>query len=1078
MIRTCRKAILPLFRAGALVAGMITGYYHRVFAGSCFGGPDTYFCSGGAAAGSDLTLTPSGSPLTVTTQSGFGINTSTSGGNAFTLTGNGGLTFTDTYASSITGATNGIYAKNSGGVLSITTSGTVVGTAGDGIYSFNSSTGTDLNITTTGYVNGGTYGIKALNSGTGALSVSTSGNVYSRNMGIMVRSTGTDLNITASGYVYGGTDGIFAVNSGSGSFTISTNGIVTGGVDGINAFNNVTGTNLNIGTTGIVYGYAQGIRALNNGSGALSVSTSGRVIGGRYGIYAYNFPTGTNLNITTTGYVYGGYLGIAAINKGSGGISISASGMVVGGYLGIGAKNYSGNLSITAGNVSGGYDGIQANNFSGGSLTITTSGTVTGATGAGIYTYNAGGPINITVGAGSLVQGGGAGIYAYAGPYPGSGQPITITVNGQVQNISGSPTDYAIIADGGPVTVNLNAGSVTTGIVSLGSFGDSINLAGTLNGSARMGAGDDLFLQYGGSVLTGTADGGDGIDTLGFFNMGRVDGSLWGTQYINFENLAFYGGGITLTGTWDLSGTTTVYSGNLYVNGRLTTSLLTVKKGGLLGGTGIIDGDLDVYGTLSPGHSIGTLTVGHSVHFMPGSTFIVELAADGRNDLLKAGGSVSINGGTIAAYLEPTLYPDGTNWHIITAGGGINGRFLSIRPNFTSYTIALEPVYTAEGLDLVIDRTPYAAFAANSNQAAVGLALNEILPSAQGNMANLLMTMDFAMDPSQLRATLEGVNPEILASFAPSGFWIAGSFSSMAALRQQELYWDSITAGGDRNHLWSVWGRAVSSRLDQDSDKGISGYTLDTAGAVFGMDRAFGPMLRAGLALGYSSSDLSWDDPDDSGQVTGKHIEVYGSYRYKDFSFDGRLGYTSLDNSSYRFVETPFFNGRAGGSFGSRVVRASLTGGYDLLVFDKVHVVPTANIDYGHLDQDGFNENGLGDFALHIQRKAADLFTGGLGVRLMGLLSGNTGWRFLPSAGASLVHRFTDDSRTLTANFADYPDSGFTVVAAGAADNELKANLGLSVDYNRNLSLYLNYEATLADGCTNQMLSGGMVWWF
>ena len=953
MIRSCRKTFLPLFRASALVAGMLTGYYHRVFAGSCNPtGAGTYSCTNPANSATDGEQTINiASPLTVTTDAGFGIDTSGNAGeDALNLTATGGLIFTDANASTITGHDNGIYAYNdSSGSLSITSSGTVTGTAANGIDAQN---------------------------------------------------YGTDLSISV--------------------------------VD--------------------VSGGLIGIAAINDGSGALSITSSGTVAGAAvYGIAAVNY--GASLSISAVD-VNGGVFGILAYNYGNDALSISTSGTVMGGYRGIHAINFGTDLNISVANVTGGYDGIYAINVAGGSLSITTSGTVTGSGGAGIYALNVGGPLDITVGAASLVQGDGAGIMAYAGvSAPGSGQPITITVDGRVRNISGSPSDDAIVADGGPVTLNLNAGSVTTGIISLGSYDDTVNLAGTLNGMA---------------------DGGDGTDTLAFNNVGTVNSS----HYLNFENLNINGGSTTLTGTWDFSGgTTTVYNGSLYVNGRLSTTLLTVGQNGLLGGSGSILGDVKAYGVVSPGNSIGTLTVNGSVYFMSGSTFMVELGADGRSDKLKVGGSVSIHNSELAVSLARALYPDGTRWHILTADRGIHGRFSSISTNFTSSTLALEPIYTGGSLDLVLDRTPYASFAATDNQAAVGSALNQLLPSARGDMADLLLEMDFAMNPAELSGTLKGLNPEIYTSFGPSGLSIAGIFNRVAALRQEELYWNPIAADGDREQLWSVWGRAIGSRLDRDGEDGISGDALVTGGDVSGMDRAFDSTVRAGLMLGYSSSDLSWDESEDNGSITGKHIELYSSAQYKDFSIGGRLGYTRLDNGAYRFIETPVFTTGAGGNFSSNVVDATLSGSYGLS-FGKIHLDPKDSIDYLYLDQNGFTENGAGDFALHVDSKAADTLSGALGLRLFGLFDGSTGWHFRPTAGLSFVHWFKNDAMTLNSNFVDYPGANLTMTGADPADNGMLASLGLSVDYNRRLSLFLNYDSAFADGATTQMVSGGLVWQF
>ncbi len=1091
MVRKYNTSLAIFLKASALLVSLSSGY-GRAFAGSCVGALGTYLCSGAAAfpPGTDTTQNLSAPNLTVTTVAGFGIDVSA--GPAFNLVASGsGITFIDSYFSGITGATNGIWARNSGsGALSISSSGTV---------------------------SGGIHGIYATNSGSGALSISSSGAVTS---------------------------------------TISS---------AIIALNSSSGTDLTIATAN-VSGGSYGIRARNYGSGALSISSSGPITGASSrGIETLNYSAGTDLTIATTN-VSGATDGIFAVNYGSGALSISSSGMVAGtsGY-GIFALNYGGtDLTIATADVSG-ADGIYAVNYGSGGLSITTSGTVTGTSGYGIFAGNDGGqPTTITVGGQSIVQGQIAGIQVDST----LGQSATINVFGQVGNLSGLTTDDAIISSDGPTTVNLFAGSVTTGGVTLGDYSDTVSLAGTLDGSITMNGGNDTFIQTGGSTLTGTVDGGGGIDTLGFNNMGTLDGSLLGVRYLNFENLGIYGGSTTLTGIWDFStGTVTIYQGSLYVDGTLmtslltvgssgwlidngtlisgtldiqaggradingiatvygdttvdgllnvdssglfttdtltvnsggtasilgtvnvhgatdifgslyvdgslTTTLLTVESGGFLAGNGSIFGDVTIYGTISPGHSIGTLNIDGSLSFMPGSTYIAELAADGNSDLIRVNGPVSISGGTVKAYLPIALYTNGYNWHIITATGGISGSFSSIDTNFTSYTIKLEQQIQGDSLDLVIVRTPYAGFGATKNQTAVGSALDSILPSATGSMANLLISMDFAMDPSQLSATLKGLNPEMYTAFPAAGLAVAGIFNRMVAMRQLE----GEVAATDKEQLWNVWGEMLGHRLDRDTEDGISGYTLDTEGSVFGMDRAFGQASRAGLIFGYSSSDLSFSDPGNSGEIDGKHIGFYTTTHLGGFTANGTAGYTSLDNGANRAVTTPVFTTTTAGSFKSNVFAGNLQSGYDF-TFGNIRVGPTVSLDYQYLDQHGFSEKGGQDFAVRIKDGNAESLTGLIGIRLTDVIeSGN--WRFVPRAEADYVHQFLDDDTTLTCSFTGYPASTFSVDGAEPDANAALAILGLSALYNKRLSLHLNVSATFAEQQNSQLLAGGLTWTF
>ena len=85
------------------------------------------------------------------------------------------------------------------GALSITTTGTTIGTDTDGIEAWNYGTDLTIDAATT---SGGEFGIYAVNDGSGALSITTTGTTTggttNSDQGIEAWSYGSDLTINAS----------------------------------------------------------------------------------------------------------------------------------------------------------------------------------------------------------------------------------------------------------------------------------------------------------------------------------------------------------------------------------------------------------------------------------------------------------------------------------------------------------------------------------------------------------------------------------------------------------------------------------------------------------------------------------------------------------------------------------------------------------------------------------------------------------------------------------------------------------------------------------------------------------------
>ncbi len=86
----------------------------------------------------------------------------------------------------------------------------------------------------------------------------------------------------------------------------------------------------------------------------------------------------------------------------------------------------------------------------------------------------------------------------------------------------------------------------------------------------------------------------------------------------------------------------------------------SVSNAGLLVGTGLIGGDLVSFGRISPGHSLGTVTVSGDALLASGSVHVAEIGAPGQSDQLIVGGALVSQGATLQIIRWPGQHRSST----------------------------------------------------------------------------------------------------------------------------------------------------------------------------------------------------------------------------------------------------------------------------------------------------------------------------------------------------------------------------------------------------------------------------------
>ncbi|MBJ6135833.1 autotransporter-associated beta strand repeat-containing protein, partial [Ochrobactrum sp. Q0168] len=370
-----------------------------------------------------------------------------------------------------------------------------------------------------------------------------------------------------------------------------------------------------------------------------------------------------------------------------------------------GSNNYTGGTTISAGT-------LVANHADG-------SGVVD-ALGTGLITLNGGRLHSATDGtiSNSLFMNAGTTSTISAD----TGKTLTLTNGpGQYFSLMGNLVIGANDAAGTVVmdAVPLNISPTAIITVANGRLRDNTNALGAYTASAaetRVASGATLDFSTSGGTIRNLQDGALGLggavawgSSALVIDSGRFSGILdnqqsgsliketTGTLVLNGDNSAFTGAALVRGGVMII--------GESANSSAIIGGEIDVGSGATLGGHGAVgNATILADGMLSPGNSIGTLTVNGNLTLGPGSALEIEIASNGASDRVDVSGTATVSGSNVlVTTIDPeTSYQNGQLYHILTADGGISGEFAGVVSNSAFLDMSLAYGNTAADLKICL----------------------------------------------------------------------------------------------------------------------------------------------------------------------------------------------------------------------------------------------------------------------------------------------------------------------------------------------------------------------------------------
>ncbi len=362
---------------------------------------------------------------------------------------------------------------------------------------------------------------------------------------------------------------------------------------------------------------------------------------------------------------------------------------------------------------------------------------------------------------------------------------------------------------------------------------------GTGNVTVTNANNSQASILVGGGTLTGTTSSLNASSITNNFILtydqsfnGTVAAPITGSGSLNKDGA----GSVTLSGTNTYLGPTSILDGRLAIDGSIT-GITYVYSGATLGGHGTINGNVFSGGNVSPGNSIGTLTVNGTYDVLAGSTQTVEINDAGttpgvNNDLLIVNGATSLQGGTVAVQAAPGTYTAGTKYTFLQANS-ISGQYAGITLSGFSTPMSAALGYESFGgfdfafFTLMGGQTDFAAIAQTYNELQVADYLDDISVGATGEMRTILDEMQ-TLPVSEQRVALNQMTGVVNGTIAQLGVQDTTFMYMILRRRVGSAYATGGVIGAGED---SDWASADSSKSSSANILPVS-YNPSTSGAA------------------------------------------------------------------------------------------------------------------------------------------------------------------------------------------------------------------------------------------------------
>ncbi len=601
----------------------------------------------------------------------------------------------------------------------------------------------------------------------------------------------------------------------------------------------------------------------------------------------------------------------------------------------------------------------------------------------------------------------------------------------------------------GGATINSGILSVSNDAALGDSTGDATFDGGTLNVTSTFSTDRDHSFSSGG----GTVD----VDEDVTYTIG---GQLTST------------GAFTKTGTGILvlngdstgvSHTTTLSAGQTYIHGGIRGNM-SISSGATLSGNGSVGTITENHGTISPGASIGTLTIAGDLTLNSDGTVQIEIDSTS-HDIINVGGTANLTGDLFIDF-GPGAYQKNHRVDFLNAGT-VSGTFLTVNH------IVTEPV-TVTYLGTT------AVYAILTNGAAIPIVPASSLTGNEKAVADYLFGPHvtnpndelFALRHSLASLTSEDAYKQALLHLSPVQF---GDLSIVTFRNSSDIARNlAFPAFYCPTSELFFYATPLYSYYSQNLSGQQYGFEANTGGATVGINYTNKNHFTFGGMVGYTYTYQHWQQNAGNADIQGVYVGPYFGYNTNKTSLSVGPMFVYQNYDTKRRVQFTGYNETAKANFNSYGTGAHVVARTSIPVdmyMGSLNVMPKFNFDGIALWQDSIKEKNGSSANLDANSQYYGTVVPKAILGFSKTIEAGKKFSITPYFGIGYRGFFFFGEQTLTSGLQITPDhTDFTVITNTKSINQVAVEVNISAVRCQNMTLELGYEFNGGSGAQNQNL--------